>query len=109
MTCTVTLYPDNSIAIEATITNPAQDPIYVNDATVTVNIYDSLDVLVTGQSWPVTLVYEPASNGTYKAVIAPVSGIVAGETYRVVIQSDGADALKGNWTKYVKSETRGCE
>ena len=55
MSCTISLHPDNSLRFEATLTNPNADPIYVNDATVVVTVYDDDDVEVTGQSWPLTL------------------------------------------------------
>ncbi len=42
---------------------------FINDAAVTATIKDKAGVVVSGQSFPVTLVYVAGSNGDYRATL----------------------------------------
>ena len=46
-----------------------RDNTYVNNATVTVTLYDKDDAELSGETWPVSLAYIAASNGNYYAVL----------------------------------------
>lgn len=102
---TLILNPDNSAFVQITLTNPvAGGP--VNDATVTGRI-DNLDdtVLVSTFSMP----YVAASSGVYRATLIPIAGLELGVTYKVVIDSVGADSLIGHWLCNVQAtEAEGC-
>lgn len=107
MSFSINLHPDNSLSFKAVITNPLVDPIYVNDATVTVTLYDASGTEVTGQAWPLTLDYIAASNGEYAKSTNPISGLVANEPYRVVLNAVGTDSLEGEWEGLVLATKRG--
>lgn len=105
MSCSISLHPDNSILFSVTLTNQS---VAVNDATVSVTIYDSSDVEVTGQTWPLVLPYVAASSGEYEETTNPISGITANQTYKIVTSVVGADSLEGSWTTYSKATIREC-
>ncbi|MBW1672139.1 MAG: hypothetical protein JRJ45_00585 [Deltaproteobacteria bacterium] len=107
MSFVLALHPDNSLSFQAIITNPLVDPIYVNDATVTVTVYDSADAEVVGETWPLTLAYVTDSDGEYAKTVNPISGITAGEIYKVVLLVLGADSLAGRWEGVVAATVRG--
>ena len=109
MSCTISLHPDNSLRFEATLTNPNETPIYVNDATVAVTVYDDAGVEVTGQVWPLTLAYEAASDGVYSASVDPITGISAGMKYNVILLATGATGLVGQWNHKTTATYRGCD
>lgn len=47
------------------LNNGATPPTYYNSAVVQVTVYDNAGRPVSGQTWPLTLSYIPASNGNY--------------------------------------------
>ena len=107
MSCTIYLHPDNTLTFSATITN---EGVPVNDATVTATLTDMSDVDVTGQSWPITLSYVTDSDGIYSASVTPVSGIVAGTKYKVIldVEGDGGEPI-AQWLQYATATIRGCD
>ena len=107
MSFTLALHPDNSLSFQAVITNPLVNPIYVNDAVVTVTLLDAAGAEVVGETWPLTLDYVAASNGQYAKTVNPISGVTAGENYTVKLSAVGADSLTGNWEGVVEATTRG--
>lgn len=109
MSCVISLHPDNSLLFEAVLTNQNADPIYVNDATVVVTVYDTDDVEVTGQVWPLTLDYVAASDGIYRAATDPVTGIIAGLRYNIILKATGSDGLIGQWNHSTVATYRGCD
>jgi len=96
---TIELSPDNSAFVQITLTNPITGNS-VDDATVTGRI-DNLDdsVLVATFSMPFVV----ASSGIYRATLTPISGLVLGKRYKVIIDSTGADALIGHWSNEVSA------
>lgn len=105
MSCSITLHPDNSLLFSVTLTNQG---VAVNDATVEVTMYDTSDVEVTGETWPLSLVYVTDSDGEYEETTNPISGITAGQMYKVVVNAVGSDNLEGTWTHWATATTRGC-
>lgn len=108
MSCTISVYPDNSLVFETTLTNPNESPIYVNDAAVSLTVYDMLDVELPSQAWPLTLSYVSLSDGVYQAVVSSLADLVVGTEYKVVVKALGADSLEGSWAYYVRATERGC-
>lgn len=107
----MSLSPDNSTSITHTVTNPLVDPVYVNDATVTVTIYvgeESGGVELSGESWPVVLPYVSGSDGEYSKSFEPFGSLVIGQMYSVVIKAEGADGLDSKCTTRIKATKRIC-
>ena len=102
------LSANNSTVISHTVTNPLQTPVYVNDATVTVTIKDSLGVDLPGEPWPVALPYVAASNGVYTKSFNPFTNLIIGEIYSVIINVTGTDGLKSECISKEKAASRIC-
>lgn len=69
----------------------------VNDATVTCTLYDSESVVVTGQSWPLTLAYVASSAGVYRATLPYGIGIVPASRYTLQVDVNAGAGLRGQW------------
>lgn len=72
-----------------------QDPItssYINNATVTVTLKDLSDTDITGETWPLTMVYIPTSDGDYRATLRDTLGWAADDAVKVLITATGPSA-----------------
>lgn len=79
---------------------------WINNATVTVTLYDENDAEVSGQSWPASLAYVSASNGNYRATLEDVLNLLPNVEYTAIVTADGGPGLKGVWKESVSSVTR---
>ena len=78
---------------------------YVNDATVTVTLYDSTGAEVSGISWPLTMAYVTASNGDYRGTLDKAVVLITGALYKAVITAlDGIN--DGEWVLYLRAQER---
>ena len=102
------LSPDNSTVIQHTVTNPLASPIFVNDATVTVTIFDKDGVELTGESWPVELPYVIASDGIYRKTFDPFDNLIVGQIYKVVINVLGSDGLESECKSSLRATDKIC-
>lgn len=102
---TLELSEGNSSYVQITLTNPI-DGGFINDATVTGEILNPDDTeAVASFSIP----YVAASDGIYRATIAPSADIVNGKTYKVIINSSTPDSLVGYWECCVEAtKASGC-
>ena len=82
---------DNEIMLDGLALS---DGTYQNDATVTVTLYDSAGVEVTGESWPLSMAYVSASDGDYKATLADTLGVTENKKYRAVVTAVASSGLK---------------
>lgn len=96
---------NNSVAFELILNNELQNPTEVNDATVTVTVFDSDEVEVAGQAWPLTLDFVAASKGIYRKTVPPISGLIDKEIYHIVYNAVGTDTLKGEECLDVKADS----
>ena len=91
------LYINNSMIVEHVLTNPMQDPIYVNDATVGVTILDKNREPIPDMSWPVNMDYVLQTNGLYRTSLLDLPSIKRDRKYYVVIDVLGSNGLKGQF------------
>lgn len=96
---------NNSVAFELILNNELQIPPEVNDAAVTVTVFDSAGVELSGQVWPLTLDFVAASKGIYRKTVPPISGLIDKEIYHVVYTAIGADSLEGEECLDVKADS----
>jgi len=94
---TTCVYVGNANVVELRGLRNVVDDAYVNDADVTVTVKDSASVDVTGQTWPTTMDYVTASDGTYRAVIEEEVELVAGDTYYAFIDADAGGNQTAHW------------
>ena len=80
---------------------------YINDATVTVVIYESDGATeVTGQSWPVTMGYVTSSNGNYRGIVSADSNIVTGGKYVIKVNAIDTNYNEGEWIENAYAHLR---
>ena len=97
---------NNSTLIECKLSNPLKEPVYVNDAEVSVTILNSDGSALDGESWPVSLPYAANSDGTYRESFNPFPALVVGEIYTIRINASGSGGLKGESNKKLKATNR---
>jgi len=101
---TLEIHPDNSVAVQITLSNPITD-LFVNDATVVAEIQDSTDNSVIQSSF--SLPFVASSNGVYRATLSPIAGLTLGVIYNVIIDATGTDSLIGHWVAPIKASLAG--
>ena len=102
---TALIYEDNENLVEiAGLRNSATDA-YINDATVAVTIKDAAGNTVSGDTFPKTMAYVAASNGTYQAMLSDLLVLTPGRHYtaEITASSGGIDA---RWEIPLRSATR---
>ena len=82
--------------------------LFVNDATVTVTIEDSLGTPISGETFPVTMSYVTGSNGDYEGAVSENLALVDGTTYYAVIDATFTGAV-GHWEYAFTAKTRRAE
>lgn len=105
MSCSAELSPNNSIVFEHQVTNPLADPIYVNNATVTIDIQDNAGTSIT--DFPASLFYVASSDGVYRNTFTNLD-VTPGQTYTILINATTPDPLEFNCSKRVKAGNRDC-
>lgn len=101
---TLELQEGNSSYVQIVLTNPI-DGAFINDATVTGQILDASDSVVESTF---AMPYVTASDGVYRATVAPNVLIVNGSTYKVIIDSTTPESLIGHWECTVKATGDCC-
>lgn len=86
--------------------DPLSDGATITDATVEVRVYtDSDDVLVAGETWPVTLAWSALAY-RYQGVIDAAAEFEIGITYRFVIEVDVSGGRDARFTRRIVAEER---
>lgn len=70
---------------------------YLNSATVTVTLVDSEGTEVSGETWPLTMVYVGSSDGIYRATLNDDLGLTLGDQYTAKVSANGGAGLQGYW------------
>lgn len=91
------LLKDNDNILEITGLVNELTGAFLNAAAVTVTLKDSAGVNVTGDTWPKTLTYVAASNGTYRATLGFNLGLTTGQRYTAAVIADGGAGLRATW------------
>lgn len=105
------VYVENTNVVELIGLKDAVADAFINNATVTVTLYDSTGVAVTvasggpAQSWPTTMDYVAASDGIYRAYLSSGLELVAGNQYFAHIDADSGGA-QGHWEFAFVAKTR---
>lgn len=75
------------------------DGTAVNGATVQLTLYDSNDVEIAGQAWPIALAYEAGTLGTYRATLAYTLPLTHKQTVKAKVVADAGAGLHREWIK----------
>ncbi len=88
------LYVGSDNLLEVDWLKKSADGSYINNAAVTCTIVDANDVPVAGETWPVTLVYVPGSNGKYQGAISSTAALAHAVYYTAKFDAVGAGYAK---------------
>lgn len=78
----------------------------INDATVTVTIVDAQGEPISETGWPLEMVYQPQSDGDYRAELPADLNLSPGRSYRAEIHADGGAGLIGFWSVPIIAKVR---
>jgi len=102
-----TIYVSNDNLLKLNGLQNGDDLSYMNSADVTATLLEADGVTeVTGETWPIVLAYEAASNGNYKATLTDVLVLTAKKKYFCNLVADGGAGLHADWTVPVRAQTR---
>ena len=87
---------DNLLSVES-LKNAATG-VFINDATVTATLKDSSNSNVTGQTWPLSLVFVSSSDGVYRGTLEDDLNLTEGEIYTAEINADAGSDQIANWS-----------
>lgn len=104
MTCDALLVANDNILEVKELTDPATGA-FINNAIVTAILVDAAGAEVAGDTWPKTLAYVSASNGTYRATLEQTLAITHGRTYTARITALG-NGFTGFWERPFKARKR---
>ena len=91
------LFDKNNMLLRVNGARDAKTAAFLNVATVTARLVDSLGVDIGGQTWPLTLDYVAASNGDYCGVLNDTLVQIIGAIEQAQITFDGGIGLKAFW------------
>jgi hypothetical protein len=70
---------------------------FINSASVTVTIKDSIGIALAGQTWPLAMPYVTGSDGNYRAYLSSALPFISRQNYTAFIDAnDGANRV-GHW------------
>ncbi len=91
---------DNYILVEG-IQN-VSDSSYINSGTVSLYLYDSAGVEITGQTWPLVMSYIAASDGDWDGNVRDDANLTVGQVVKVVIIADGGAGLTRRYVDHAR-------
>lgn len=92
----VYLSADNLLKVSGLI-DQASGGTYQNAATVTATVKNRAGHAVTGQTWPLTLTYVPASDGQYEGVLEDAMVLKEGTEYFCEVTADAGAGKRAFW------------
>ncbi len=100
------LYIDNTNNVFVKGLTNSLTGLPVNDAAVTMTVVDRKGDPVTGESWPVDLVYIQTSDGDYRGSISHLVDLDK-DFYTLKVTAVDTDGSVATWTDAVKAIPRG--
>lgn len=86
------------------------DGVFENNAVVSVIVFDSDGIEVTGQVWPTSMPHVTAVDGLYRGVLSAAINVTAGDRLTAVITADAGVGRLSAWTcKYSVVDRLCCE
>lgn len=89
------IYFENDNLIEVTDVKNVATDAYINDADVTLTLYDAATMEeITGQTWPLALTYVTGSDGDYRGTINDDIGVAEFQALKAEVIIDGGAGLR---------------
>lgn len=102
----LTLYVGNDMLLEVEgLTDEASGAV-VNDAVVSVTLFDAAGNPVGGETWPKTMSFVAATNGIYRATLSNGLGVTANTRYRAHVVADAGAGRRSSWDIDVVAKSR---
>jgi len=98
-------YKDNDMVIEVADVTDKLTGSFVNDATVTATLKDSLGADVVGITWPQTIDYT-GTPGLYQKQVDKAAVIVDGDAYNLVVDLSTPGGTDAHWEIPVGGDVR---
>jgi hypothetical protein len=102
----MTAFVANTNVLELRGLQEAIEGNYVNNAVVSVTVKDDCGDLVSGQTWPATMVYVTGSDGDYRCILFNTVAFQAGKRYFAEITVTGPDSEIGFWRYAFRPQMR---
>lgn len=100
------LYLNNPSCLELSELTACGSTDLIVDAVVTGTVFDSSDVEVTGETWPLAMPFDSATD-SYRGVTSATLGLTEGEVYRVhIISKDGGGNVLTDQDLYIRATQR---
>lgn len=97
----------NDMLIEIEGLQDVTDPgNYLNAATVTVTLVDSVGAEVGNETWPLTMAYVSNSDGIYRATLNDDLTLILEARYTAKVSANGGAGLQGYWELPLTVKTR---
>lgn len=91
------LYIENDNVLELVGLQDSVTDAYVNSASVSVTLIDQAGTTVSGETWPLSLSYVAASNGTYRATLRDTLVLSSQRQVTAKIVADDGVDRKATW------------
>ncbi len=98
------IYIGNSNVVELETLHDSISDAVITDATVTATMVNDSDVLVSGESWPISLSHD--GGGTYRATMSENLVLVKNNKYWIEITATGTGGEVGYWLLKVTAADR---
>lgn len=92
----------NDMLLELTGLKNELTEAFVNNATVTATLKTRAGVAVSGQTWPLTLVYKTASDGIYQGILDAALVVSVGDHLKAEVTIVAAGGIDGFFSTPVK-------
>jgi hypothetical protein len=91
------IYYQNDTVLEVRDLRNGVTGDYLDQAALSVTVYDSTGAQVAGAAWPLAMSYVAASNGKYRVTLPAALALQKRDKYTAVILADGGVGLDARW------------
>lgn len=102
----LTLYVGSDMLLEVEGLSDDVTGASVNNASVSVTLYDAAGSEVGGETWPKAMPYVPNTDALYRATMPDTLGLTANERYRAHVVADGGPGRCATWELDLLAKTR---
>ena len=102
MSSVIYLSPNNTHTAKLLSLKNESKNEYANSATVTIRLMERNGSDVAGATWPITMIYEEASNGNYAATIPASVNLKPEKNYKAKITAVDSYGSQGEWIEDIK-------
>lgn len=91
------IYYQNDTVLEVRDLRNGVTGEYLDQAALSVTVYDTAGVAVSGAVWPLAMSYVAGSNGKYRVTLPAALALTKRNKYTAVVLADGGVGLDARW------------